>query len=96
MINRFAQQLWQDLNELLQGDATTPKVSRSHFHSAVESALRKCQLVTREEFDAQQAVLARTREKIDAMEQQVIALESQLGLVEAPVKDDPVEIQKNE
>lgn len=91
MINRFAQQLWQDLNELLQGDPTTPRVSRSHFHRAVESALRKCQLVTREEFDAQQAVLARTREKIDAMEQQLVALESQLSLAEATGKDNPEE-----
>lgn len=89
MINRFAQQLWQDLNELLQGDPTTPKVSRSHFHSAVESALRKCQLVTREEFDAQQAVLMRTREKIDAMEQQVAALEQELGVAEVHRTDDP-------
>lgn len=89
MINRFAQQLWQDLNELLQGDPTTPKVSHSHFHNAVESALRKCQLVTREEFDAQQAVLARTREKIDAMELQVAALEQQLERMESPLNIKP-------
>ncbi len=78
MINNFAQQLWQDLNDKLQGNRAA-EMSRSHFQSAVESALRKCRLVTREEFDAQQAVLTRTREKVDLLEQKVAQLEARAG-----------------
>lgn len=39
------------------------------------SALQKLDVVTREEFDVQAAMLARTREKLDALEKQVAALE---------------------
>ena len=39
------------------------------------SALQKLDVVTREEFDVQAAMLARTREKLDAREKQVAALE---------------------
>lgn len=39
------------------------------------SALQKLDVVTREEFDVQVAMLARTREKLEALENQVAALE---------------------
>ena len=39
------------------------------------SALQKLDVVTREEFDVQAAMLARTHEKLDALEKQVAALE---------------------
>ena len=39
------------------------------------SAVQKLDVVTREEFDVQAAMLARTREKLDALEKQVAALE---------------------
>ncbi len=39
------------------------------------SALQKLDVVTREEYEVQVAVLARTREKLDALEKQVQALE---------------------
>lgn len=39
-------------------------------------ALARMDLVTREEFDAQAAVLARTREALTALEQRVAALEA--------------------
>lgn len=41
------------------------------------SALQKLDVVTREEFDVQAAMLARTREKLEALEAQVAALEQQ-------------------
>lgn len=44
--------------------------------SAVQSAMGRLDLVTREEFDVQAQVLARTREKLEALEQRVVALES--------------------
>ncbi|MDC0663955.1 accessory factor UbiK family protein [Marinobacter sp. SS21] len=50
----------------------------SHARATVMSVLSRLELVTREEFDAQQAVLMRTREKVEALEQRVAALEQAL------------------
>ena len=46
-----------------------------NFHATLQSAFNKLDLVTREEFEVQSAVLARTRSKVDALEQQVAELE---------------------
>ena len=48
-----------------------------NFRASLEAGLAKLDLVTREEFDVQRAVLARTREKLNRLEQQVEALEAQ-------------------
>ena len=48
--------------------------------SLLEAGLSRLDLVTREEFDVQQAVLARTREKLEALERQVADLEARLGV----------------
>lgn len=50
----------------------------ANFRLALQAGLRKLDLVTREEFDAQRAVLLRTREKIEALERQVTTLEDAL------------------
>lgn len=46
-----------------------------NFHAVLQTAFAKMDLVTREEFDVQQAVLARTRAKLETLEQQVAAME---------------------
>ena len=46
--------------------------------AALQSALAKLDLVTREEFDVQTAVLARSRALLDALAQRVADLEKQL------------------
>ena len=46
-----------------------------HVRAALESAFTRLELVTREEFDVQQAVLARTRAKLEQLEKQVAQLE---------------------
>ena len=48
-----------------------------NLRSAMESALTRLNLVSREEFDVQQAVLLRTREKLRALEARVAALEAE-------------------
>ena len=50
-----------------------------NFRASLEAGLAKLDLVTREEFDVQSAVLARTREKLGRLEQQVKALEAQVA-----------------
>ena len=47
------------------------------FRAALEATVRRMNLVTREEFDIQCAVLQRTREKLDALETRLDALEKQ-------------------
>ena len=44
--------------------------------AALEATLGKLNLVTREEFEVQQAVLARTREKLKTLEARVAELEA--------------------
>ncbi len=46
-----------------------------NLHSALQGALAKLDLVTREEFDVQSAVLARTRQKLEDLEKRVAVLE---------------------
>lgn len=49
------------------------------FKSALQAGLSRLDLVTREEFDVQQAVLLRSREKLEALERTVAALEARLA-----------------
>ncbi len=57
---------------------------QKNIRSALESALTHLDLVTREEFEVQQAVLARTREKLERLEAQVLRWR------ERPVNNRPV------
>lgn len=49
--------------------------AENHARAAVMSVISKLELVTREEFDAQQAVLLRTRERLEQLEKRVAELE---------------------
>lgn len=51
---------------------------QENFKAVLQSGLAKLDLVTREEFDVQRAVLLRTREKLEALEQAVQWLEAEL------------------
>ena len=50
-----------------------------NFRAVLQSALGKLDLVTREEFDVQAAVLLRTREKLEELSQRLAELEAALG-----------------
>jgi BMFP domain-containing protein YqiC len=73
-----------DLTRRLAG--TLPKglqalqedISRN-LRASLEAGLNRLDLVTREEFDVQTAVLARTREKLSALEARVAELEGTLA-----------------
>ena len=47
--------------------------------SLLQSALTRLDVVSREEFDAQTAVLKRTRERLEALEAQIAALDEALS-----------------
>ncbi len=49
-----------------------------NFHEILQTALGKLDVVTREEFEVQKGVLAKTRAKLEALEQQVAEIEKKL------------------
>ncbi len=71
LAKRFAESMPSGIRQL-QTDM------EKNFHVSLQAVFAKMDLVTREEFDVQQAVLARTRAKLETLEKQVEALEQQL------------------
>lgn len=64
----------------LRGDSAQELRSelQQNFRAVLQTGLSRLDLVTREEFDVQRAVLLRTREKLEHLERTVAELESQL------------------
>lgn len=50
-----------------------------NFRAVLQTALGKLDLVTREEFEVQKGVLAKTRAKLETLEQQVAEIEARLS-----------------
>ena len=50
-----------------------------NMKSTLQAGLAKLDLVTREEFDVQRAVLLRTREKLEALERKLAEMEARSG-----------------
>ena len=59
-----------------------------NLRSVLQASLSRLDLVTREEFDVQARVLARTREKLDNLEKTITALEGQSNGSEDNPHDD--------
>lgn len=59
-------------------DEVREDVSRN-IRAVIAAGIARMDLVEREEFDVQCAVLARTREKVEALERRVRALEEELA-----------------
>ncbi len=49
---------------------------QANFQGVLRSSLAKLDLVTREEFEVQEAVLARTREKLESLQAQLDEIEA--------------------
>ena len=76
---KFIDHLSRRLSESLPpGLNTLRKDTEQHMQYLLQSSFAKLNLVTREDFDIQRAVLQRTREKLEKMEQQVRQLEERL------------------
>jgi len=65
----------------LRGDASQDLRDelQQNFKSVLQSGLSRLDLVTREEFEVQRAVLLRIREKLEQLQRAVTELEAQLG-----------------
>lgn len=73
---QFLQDLAKRLSQALPENLHAIKTDcEKNMHGILINAFAKLDIVTREEFDAQTKVLARTRKKIDTLEAQVAELE---------------------
>jgi len=73
----FAERLLQELqNGLASAGQPSPP---PELQAALQAVLRRMDIVTREEFDAQTAVLARTRERLQALEAELSRQETSSG-----------------
>ena len=64
---------------LLGSENPLPRAEiEAQFKALLQSTLSKLDLVSREEFDSQMVVLARTRARLEALASKVAALEEQL------------------
>ena len=77
--NRIINELAEKLSSIIPEGARALKSDiDSNIRAILESSLRQMHLVSREEFDTQSALLTRTIEKLEQIEQQVKELESNI------------------
>jgi BMFP domain-containing protein YqiC len=62
-------------NAVPPGLASLGGEMEKNFHAILQAAFEKMNLVSREEFEVQRAVLARTRDKLEKLEARVAELE---------------------
>lgn len=77
METRFLDELNRKVAELIA--ASPAKDVEKNLRALLSSAFTRLDLVTREEFDIQQEVLRRTREKLETMEARVAGLEKSMA-----------------
>ncbi len=83
MISELSRQLFNDISHTVSKTFAEQDglPGQQQLKQALQTSLGKLDLVTRDEFDAQAAVLLRTREKLEAMEKQMAELEQQLDKI---------------
>jgi ubiquinone biosynthesis accessory factor UbiK len=89
-ISRLAQQI----GERLQGASQAPEEVQKGIQQVVRGAFDRLELVSREDFDILMDVLQRTRARVEALEQQVAALEALLEerTAEVPAVSEPASV----
>ncbi|MDP5070309.1 MAG: accessory factor UbiK family protein [Congregibacter sp.] len=75
-------EVMQQMNQLVGPAGLVDEVDRN-ARQLIQSALRKLDFVSREEFDAQTAILERTRGKIAALESELARMTTLLDKLEA-------------
>lgn len=78
---KLGQKMFEEISgKLGQALADSPaKDLEKNLRAVLQGVFAKLDLVTREDFDVQQAVLLKTREKLEALEARVAALEARQG-----------------
>ena len=78
--NSFIDRLVAELEQRLPpGLGQLGQEIERNLRAVLAEGIARLDLITREEFDIQQQVLARTRAKLEALEKQVATLEQQAG-----------------
>lgn len=73
---RMLDELSQRLGAMLPPSVGEARADlQKNFRAALQAGLTRLDLVTREEFEVQQAVLLRTREKLEALEVRLAQME---------------------
>mgnify|MGYP006093806927 FL=1 len=75
-------QFQKNVTDTLSGAQSISGELQNLLRAAMTKTIAGLDIVSRDEFDAQQAVLLRSREKIDALEQQLTELEALLIIKE--------------
>ncbi len=81
MINsQLIEGLTEQFSQLLSGESKLPGQDsmKDQVRAVLQGTFDRLDIVSREEFDAQKAVLLRTREKVEALEEQLQALDALL------------------
>lgn len=76
-------------------DNSPVKDVEKNVKALMGSAFTRMDLITREEFDIQQQVLLKTREKLAELEARITALEAQLLEKDAETLDDAATAKQN-
>ncbi len=76
LLNEFSRKL---ADALPPGIGELPRHVEHDLRDLLETTLARMDLVPRKEFDVQSAVLARSREKLEALERRVAELEAALA-----------------
>ncbi|BBF83756.1 hypothetical protein DLM_0069 [Aquitalea magnusonii] len=86
----LSQKIFEEIsNKISDTIAASPaKDIEKNIKAMMASTFSRMDLVTREEFDVQQEVLVRTREKLAALEARLAKLESQVFPEEALAKSE--------
>lgn len=85
MLDRLVNQFFNDLQSGFEGlrgesgeSSESGETSKDKVKAMIQSRLKSLDLVTREEFDAQTALLQKSQEQLSSLEQQIAELEQQL------------------
>ena len=73
--DEFYQQLTDQLNQATVGSDNISQEAKVYLRAATSNLFKKLDIVSKEEFEAQKAVLTRSREKINQLEQQLEQLQ---------------------
>jgi BMFP domain-containing protein YqiC len=74
----FVSEFFDQASKMLPPMPSRDELQKS-LHAVAQSTLSKLELVTREEFDAQTAVLERTRTRLEQLEKQLQQLSEELA-----------------
>lgn len=84
--DRF-ERLAKQLGDKLQGASQAPGDIQRNVQGVLRGAMERMDIVSREDFDIMMEVLMRTRERVEALEEQVAALENTIHSEQATQPD---------